>query len=67
VRWSPSPGATSYVVQVGAIQGSAELFNRNVGPIVSLSAGVPPRFTAWVRIVAINGCGSSAGADVFVQ
>jgi YVTN family beta-propeller protein len=68
VRWSPSPGATSYVVHAGTIQGSADLFNGNVGPIISLSAsGVPPGFRAWVRIFAINGCGSSAGADVLVQ
>jgi hypothetical protein len=68
VSWNPSPGATSYVVQAGASQGGTELFNDNVGNVTSVSAsGLPSGFTAWVRIIAVNACGSSAPRDVFVQ
>lgn len=68
VSWNPSPGATSYAVQAGASQGGTELFDDNVGDVTSVSAsGLPSGFTAWVRVIAVNACGSSAPQDVFVQ
>jgi predicted phage tail protein len=68
VSWNPSPGATSYVVQAGASQGATEFFNGNVGNVTTVSAsGLPSGFTAWVRVIAVNACGSSAPQDVFVQ
>jgi hypothetical protein len=66
--WDPSLGATGYVVQAGASQGGAELFNGNVGNITSISAsGLPPGFTAWVRVIAVNACGSSPPQEVFLH
>lgn len=68
VSWNPSPGATSYAVQAGASQGGTELFDDTVGDVASVSAsGLPSGFMAWVRVIAVNACGSSAPQDVFVQ
>jgi YVTN family beta-propeller protein len=68
VTWTLSPGATGYIVQAGASQGGAELFNANIGNALSVSAsGLPSGFTAWVRVFATNACGTSAPQDVLVQ
>jgi hypothetical protein len=69
VTWSPVPGATSYIVSAGTTQGGANLFPpTNVGLTTAASAsGLPPGFTAWVRVVAVNACGQSAPGDFFLR
>jgi len=65
VSFNPSPGATSYIVQAGTAFGASNLFNANIGPSTSASAGVPPGFTAYVRVIAVTGtCQSAPTADL---
>jgi hypothetical protein len=68
VNWDDAPGATSYLVQAGTAPGLSNLFHGNVGTSTSVSAPVPPGFTAHVRVVAVNACGQSvASTEIFVQ
>lgn len=68
VNWSASAGATHFIVQAGTMQGGANLYPpTNIGASTGASAPVPAGFQAWVRVVAVNACGSSAPADVFIQ
>ena len=68
VRWAPSPGATSYLVQAGSTPGTSDIFYGNVGASTIASAAVHPGFTAYVRVVAVNGCGQSAAStEIFLQ
>jgi YVTN family beta-propeller protein len=68
VTWNPSAGATGYIIKAGANQGGAELYDANIGTATSVAAsGLPSGFMAWVRVFAINGCGTSAHRDVLVQ
>jgi hypothetical protein len=68
VDWSPSPGATEYRVQVGAVQGGAEMFIGTVAGTTGIgAAGLPAGFAAWVRVSAVNACGTSAGVDLFLR
>jgi hypothetical protein len=68
VAWTAVPGATSYIVRAGVTPGGSELFNGNVGATTSVSAGgLPAGFRAFVRILAVNACGTSApSADVLI-
>jgi hypothetical protein len=39
----------------------------NVGPNTTVSAGgLPPGFSAWVRVIAVNACGQSPPRDFFL-
>jgi hypothetical protein len=68
VAWQPSPGATSYRGQAGSIQGADNLYPiTELGNTTVVEAPVDAGFAAWLRIVAVNGCGTSAPADVFVS
>jgi hypothetical protein len=69
VTWGAVPGATSYTVQAGSTQGGANLFPlTNLGlATVASAAGLPPGFTAWVRVRAVNACGQSAPTDFFLS
>jgi hypothetical protein len=70
VTWSPVPGATSYLLSAGTAQGGTQYFPpTNVGGNTGASAsGLPPGFTAWVRVIAVNACGQeSVPRDFYVQ
>ncbi len=63
VSWQPVSGATSYLVQAGSQPGGSDLFSGNVGNSTSASAsGLPPSFRAFVRVSAVNACGTSAAS-----
>ena len=68
VGWSAVPGATNYIVRAGVTPGGSELFNGNVGATTSVSAGgLPAGFRAFVRVLAVNACGTSTpSADVLI-
>ncbi|MGQ0732818.1 MAG: hypothetical protein ACT4QD_04080 [Acidobacteriota bacterium] len=63
VQWTVVPGATSYVVQAGSLPGFSDLFDGDVGGVPLVSASVPPGFTAYVRVIAVNSCGQSAASN----
>jgi len=69
VAWAPVPGATSYLLSAGSFPGASNLYPlTNIGEsTVASASGLPAGFTAWVRVIAVNSCGQSAPADVFVQ
>jgi len=58
LSWERSPSATSYVLEAGTAAGQANLFNANVGNVLSLSA-TAPFGVYFTRLRAINACGSS--------
>jgi hypothetical protein len=68
VSWPAIAGAT-YIVSAGSTQGGTNLqAPTNVGSSTSVGAsGLPPGFTAWVRVVAVNACGQSAPRDYFLS
>jgi hypothetical protein len=67
-NWAASVGATSYRASVGTVQGSADIVPpTDLGNVTGAEALVPPGFRAWLRIVAVNGCGASAPTDIFLQ
>lgn len=67
VSWPPVPGATGYILQAGTTPGGADLVPAtNLGLATGASAsGVPAGFTAWVRVTAIDACGSMAAQTDF--
>ena len=66
--WTAVPGATSYLIQAGSQPGTADLYAlTNLGSATQAGAAVPEGFRGWIRVVAVNACGSSLPADVFVQ
>jgi hypothetical protein len=69
VSWPVVPGATSYIVSAGSSPGAANLYPAtNFGAATAVSAnGLPPGFSAWVRVAAANACGQSAPVDFFLQ
>jgi hypothetical protein len=69
VTWPQVPGATFYIVSAGTSQGGTNLFpSTNIGTTNTVQAsGLPPGFTAWVRVIAGNACGQSAPRDFFLQ
>jgi len=68
VQWIGAPDATSYLVQAGSAPGLSDVFYGNVGGVVSVSAQVQAGFSAYVRVVAVNGCGQSApSAEIFLR
>ena len=61
VSWAAVPGATSYIVRAGSTPGASDLFNGNVGPATAVGAsGLPTGFRAFVRVLAVSACGTSA-------
>jgi hypothetical protein len=63
VRWTAAPGATSYIVQAGTAPGLSDIFHGNIGPSNLVAAEVGGGFSAYVRIVAVNACGTSAASE----
>jgi hypothetical protein len=68
VQWTPVAGATSYLVSAGSAPGGTNILTpTNVGTNTSVGAsGLPPTFSAWVRVVALNSCGQGPPGDVFL-
>lgn len=52
--WRGSLDATSYVLEAGSAQGGSNLFNGDIGPLTSLTAGIPAG-TYFVRLRSRNG------------
>ncbi len=60
VQWIATPGASAYILQAGTLPASSDLYNANVGSATVVTAGgLPPGFRAFVRVIAVNSCGSS--------
>ena len=59
VSWPAVSGATSYMLSAGTTPGGTNLFpSTNIGNVLGVSAsGLPPGFQAFVRVIAVNGCG----------
>jgi hypothetical protein len=68
VQWNAVAGASSYQIQVGSVRGGDDLLHlTDLGPQRGAGASVPPGFTAWVRMYAVNACGRSQPVDYFLQ
>jgi hypothetical protein len=69
VSWPAVPGATSYIISAGSTPGASNVAPpTNVGPSTTVSAsGLPPGFSAWVRVIAVNACGQSPPRDFFLS
>ena len=63
VRWSESPGATSYHLEAGSTSGTADLFNANIGNQTAVQA-VLPAGNYFVRVRAVSVCGTSGASAV---
>ncbi|MCC7126006.1 MAG: NPCBM/NEW2 domain-containing protein [Acidobacteria bacterium] len=58
LSWSPVPGATSYQLEVGSVEGAADLLVMNAGAATGFST-VAPAGTYWLRVRANNAWGQS--------
>ncbi len=70
VTWPAVPGATRYLLSAGTTQGGGQYVPLgNIGNVTYVSAGgLPPGFTAWVRVIAVNACNQqSVPRDYLVQ
>jgi len=68
VSWLAATGAESYLVQAGSASGLSDVYYGNVGAATLVSSPVQGGFHAFVRVVAVNGCGqSAASSEVFIQ
>jgi hypothetical protein len=68
VQWNAVAGATSYQLQVGSVRGGDDLLGlTDLGPQRAAGASVPPGFSAWIRVYAVNPCGRSQPVDFFLQ
>jgi hypothetical protein len=68
VSWGAVAGATSYIVQAGSSPSLSDVFSGDVGPYTSVSDNVPAGFRAYVRVMAVNGCGQSiASAEALIR
>ena len=63
VSWMASQGAASYIVQAGSAPGLSDIYYGDVGAGTVVSATVQDGFMAYVRVVAVNGCGQSAASS----
>lgn len=63
--WAPPAGGvpTAYIVQAGTPGGGANLFNGSVGLTTTVAASVP-NGTYFVRVMAINGCGTGPATGI---
>lgn len=65
--WDPAAGALTYKIQAGSTRGGDDVYPMSdVGQATSVSAAVGPGFSAWLRVVAVSGCGASAPSDVLI-
>ena len=67
-NWRASPGATSYRAMLGSTPGGSDIYpSTELGNVTGAAAPVSPGFRAWLRIVAVGACGTSAPSDFFLQ
>ena len=66
--WNAVSGATSYIVSAGATQGGSQyLPPTNIGNQLSIgTSGLPSGFSAWLRVIAVNGCGQQGAPTDFL-
>jgi hypothetical protein len=62
LRWTSSPGATSYALDAGTVSGGVDLASVDVGSRTFFTVEIPP-LTYFTRIRAVNACGSSAPSN----
>jgi hypothetical protein len=68
LSWQAAPGASSYRGQLGSSPGLADLHPvTDLGSTLAVEFPVAPGFQAWVRIVAVGGCGVSTPVDFFLH
>jgi hypothetical protein len=69
VSWPAVSGAAAYVLTAGTTVGGTQYYPpTNLGSNTGASAIVPPGFSAWVRVWAVNACGQTgAPRDFFVK
>jgi hypothetical protein len=68
VQWASVDGATRYLIQAGRSRGTADLFPQtDVGVNTVVGAPVPSGFAGWVRVYAVNECGTSAPVDAEIR
>ena len=66
LSWVPNADARSYQVEAGSASGAANLFNANVGGVLSLST-LAPAGNYFTRVRAVNGCGQHRGQRLAVN
>jgi len=66
VSWNPSPGAVSYVIQVGLSSGASNVFNGNIGNATSASGTAGNGQYFW-RVLAIGPSGASSPPSAEAQ
>jgi hypothetical protein len=69
VSWSAVPGAAQYILQAGTSPGASDLLPPTpAGLTTSVAApGWPTGFAAWVRVTAVDACGTTASGDVWLH
>jgi hypothetical protein len=68
VSWLPAANASAYRASVGSSPGAADLVPATeLGSGTSVQAPVAPTFRGWLRVLAVNACGSGPPADVLVS
>lgn len=68
VTWNASPEAASYRASAGSSPGAADVYPlTELGAVTGIEAPVGDDFEAWVRVIAVNACGSSDPAEVLVS
>src|SRR5262249_13523453 len=64
LAWSPSSGATTYIVSVGSAPGASDLAGADLGnPTPSTFAPDVAPGNYFVRVSARNGCGTSGTSN----
>ena len=69
LMWPQVPGVSAYILAAGTSLGSDDLYPATyIGLSNEVTAtGLPPGWTAWVRVSAANGCGQSAPVYIFIN
>ncbi|MGE0361287.1 MAG: hypothetical protein AB7H93_07365 [Vicinamibacterales bacterium] len=68
LSWTPSLGASGYVLQAGTAPGASNLFNGPVGasPLFAFPAAILPPGVYYLRVAALSACGLSAPSTELV-
>lgn len=63
--WTPAPGATSYIAQVGTDSGLANLVNTDIGSATAQTVDISgvASGTYYVRILAVTACGITPASN----
>ena len=65
LSWQAAAGATSYLLEAGSASGSSNLLASDIGNVTTLGATAAPG-TYYVRVRALNACGSSPPSNEVV-